>query len=117
MVASNGRPCQSGGPVYTATRSQSHVLGDNRLHDLGGAAVDPVDPVVGVQPGDRVLVDVAVAAVQLQAAVDDPAGDLGAEQLGRRGLGGGQLTQVVRLERTVGDRLGGVDLGLARGQL
>ena len=70
---------------------QAHGLGDDRLHDLAGAAVDAVDPVVGVQAGDRVLVHVAVAAVQLQAAVDDAAGDLGAEQLGRGGVGGGQL--------------------------
>ena len=96
---------------------QPHVLGDDHLHDLAGAAVDAVDPVVRVQPGDRVLVDVAVAAVQLQAPVDDAGGDLGAEQLGRRGVGGGQLAGVVRLQGAVDDGLGRVDLGLAGGQL
>ena len=44
-------------------------------------------------------------------------GDLGAEQLGRGGLGGGQLAGVERLQRAVDDRLRRVDLGLAGGQL
>src|SRR5690606_5631555 len=96
---------------------QTHVLGDDRLHDLAGAAVDAVDPVVRVQAGDRVLVHVAVAAVQLEAAVDDAVGDLGAEQLGAGGLGGGELAGVQGLGGAVGDGLGGVHLGLAGGQL
>src|SRR5258708_694783 len=64
---------------------ESHVLGDDRLAYPGRSAVDPVHPVVRVQPGDRVLGDDPVAAVQLQAAVDNSARHLGAEQLrGRR---------------------------------
>src|SRR5512139_3320596 len=81
---------------------QAHVLRDDRLHDLAGAAVDAVDAVVRVQAGDRVLVHVAVAAVQLEAAVDDAVGDLGAEQLGTGGLGGGELTGVQGLRGAVG---------------
>src|SRR5205085_1094081 len=87
---SRGRVVHQGGS-FTRGRSQAHRLGDDRLHDLAGAAVDPVDAVVSVQAGDRVLVHVPVAAVQLQAAVDDAGGDLGAEQLGGGGVGGGQL--------------------------
>ena len=37
-------------------------------------------PGVRVEAGDGILEHVAVTAVQLQALVDDPAGDLGAEQ-------------------------------------
>ena len=43
---------------------------DDLLLDLGGAAVDRLDAGVGVGLGDRVLVHVAVAAVQLDARVD-----------------------------------------------
>src|ERR1035441_6852799 len=48
-------------------RLRAHDL----LHDLGRAAVEPLHPGVSPEPGDLVLVDVAVAAVQLQAAVHD----------------------------------------------
>src|ERR1700744_1577220 len=41
------------------------------LHDLGGAAVEALHPRITPEPSDFVLVDVAVAAVHLQAAVDD----------------------------------------------
>src|SRR5438552_3474698 len=43
------------------------VAGDDRLHDLRGAAVNRLHPRVGVGPGDRVLGHVPVAAEQLQA--------------------------------------------------
>src|SRR3954469_18256372 len=107
------------GQLYRAVVSrslQAHVLGDDRLHDPAGAAVDAVDAVVRVQAGDRVLVHEAVAAVQLEAAVDDAVRDLGAEQLGGGGLGGGQLAGVEGVQGAVGDGLGGVHLGLAGGQ-
>src|SRR5699024_702115 len=53
------------------TGSQPHALRDDHLHDLARATVDAVDAVVRVEAGDRILVHVAVTAVQLEAAVDD----------------------------------------------
>jgi hypothetical protein len=43
------------------------VFGDDGLHDLRGAAVDPGDAGVGPGPADGVLGHVAVAAEQLEA--------------------------------------------------
>ena len=45
--------------------------GDDLLHDLGGAGVDLADPQVGPRARDRILLHVAVAAVELQARVSD----------------------------------------------
>ena len=57
---------------------------DDLLHDLVRAAVDARHARVGEGARDRVLEHVAVAAVQLQAAVDDAALQLGAPPLGHR---------------------------------
>src|SRR5437868_2000293 len=81
--------------------SDLDVLGDDRLEDLAGAAVDPGDPGVGVQARDRVLQDVTVAAVQLEALVDHARLYLGAEQLGDGRIGGRELPDVQRLDRAV----------------
>src|SRR3954454_17430957 len=51
--------------------SEAERATDDLLHDLGRAAVDGLDPGVDEGPGNRVLEHVAVAAVQLQAPVDD----------------------------------------------
>src|ERR1035441_9658888 len=51
--------------------SEAQAAAHDLLHDLGRAAVEPLHPGVSPEPGDLVLVDVAVAAVQLQAAVHD----------------------------------------------
>ena len=67
-------------PRTSPKRLQAHVFGDDDLHDLAGAAVDAVHSVVGVQPRNGVFVHVSVAAVELEAAIDDLAGGLGAEQ-------------------------------------
>ena len=45
--------------------------GDQQLHDLVGAAIDALDAGVAVHPGDRIFIHIAIAAVQLQAFVDD----------------------------------------------
>src|ERR1700754_4414661 len=65
----------------TVTASQSEGLGDDDLHDLAGPGVDAGDARVRVEPGDGVFQHVAVAAEQLQAAVDRAGLHLGAEQL------------------------------------
>src|SRR5690625_2772226 len=99
MSTSTPRRRRSGPP--RASELQAHVLGDDGLHDLVGPAVDAVDAVIRVEPGDGVLVDEAVPAVELQATVDHLAGNLRAEELRGGRLGGGQLTRVKRLQGTV----------------
>src|ERR1700731_102531 len=43
----------------------AEILGDDRLHDLGGSAVDRLDAGVDERARHRVLPHIAVAAVQL----------------------------------------------------
>src|ERR1700753_3746955 len=47
------------------------------LHDLGRAGIEPLHPGIAPEPCYFVFVDIAVAAVHLQAAVDDLPLDLG----------------------------------------
>src|SRR5690349_24026318 len=49
--------------------SDAQLLRDDRLHDLGRAAVDALNTRVDERPRHRVLTHIAVAAVQLQTAV------------------------------------------------
>src|SRR5262245_5153321 len=65
--------------------AQVEPAADDLGHDLRRAAVDPLDAVVDVSPGDRVLEHVAVAAVELDARVDHAALHLGGPQLRLRG--------------------------------
>jgi len=46
--------------------SKAHVFGNNHLHDFACTAIDSVNSHIGIGPGDGILVDVAVATVQLQ---------------------------------------------------
>lgn len=66
------RPVPFGGTkrnvIWKPDLLEPQILGDDRLHDLAGAAVDARDAGVGVQAGDRVLEDVAVTAVQLKVS-------------------------------------------------
>src|SRR5216683_5654760 len=78
-----------------------HVAGDDRLHDLGRAAVDGLYPGVGVGARDRVLGHVAVAAEQLQAPVEDAVLHLGRPELGLGRVDGGQRARVQREDRLV----------------
>ena len=71
-----------------------HLAGDDRLHDLGRAAVDGLHPGVGVGPRDRVLGYVAVAAEQLQAPVEHLVLHLGCPELGLGRVDRGQLARV-----------------------
>ena len=45
--------------------------GDEQFHDFIGAGIDAHHPRIAIKPRDRVLVHVAVAAEQLQAAIDN----------------------------------------------
>ena len=52
--------------------SEAHRPADDLLHDLARAAVEPLHAPVAPQPGDLVLVDVAVTAVQLGSGPAPP---------------------------------------------
>src|SRR5215472_4678107 len=64
---------------------------DQFFHDLVRAAVDLLHPAVGIKPRDRVFPHVAVAAVELQALVDDLALQVGGPVLGHGGGGDVEL--------------------------
>src|SRR3954447_2972397 len=68
-----------GGAMFLSavTGSQSQRTADDLLLDLGGAAVDGGDAAVEVGLGDRELHHVAVAAVELNALVDQLVLELG----------------------------------------
>src|SRR5690606_35099370 len=76
---------------YAVLRSETHVPSDQILHDLRRTAENGLNPGIGVGLGNPVLVHVAVAAVQLQAPVDDLLGELGAPPLGLGRVDGGQF--------------------------
>src|SRR5438445_9233988 len=64
---------------------------DDLLHDLGRATVDRLYASVDECAGDRILGHVAVAAVQLQAAVDDALLQLADEPLALGGVDIGEF--------------------------
>ena len=97
-------------------RLQPHRAADDLLHDLVGAAVDARHARVGVRARDRVLEHVAVAAVQLQAAVDDAALQLGAPPLRDRGVLGRELAGVERLRAAVDEDARDLDLAAQLGE-
>src|SRR5262245_5969068 len=90
---------------------------DQLLHDFVAPGVDALHPAVGPHARDRVLAQVAVAAVQLQALVDDPALGLGEPVLGDRGARlveqAGEKARDAAVEENAPD----VHLGLAFGEL
>src|ERR1700761_9249064 len=86
------------------------------LHDLGGAGVEPLHPGIAPQPGHFVFVDVAVAAVHLQAAVDDLPLDLGGPPFQSGSVLVGEGAVVDREHALVQVGLGGVEFGLHFGE-
>src|SRR3954464_4401805 len=66
------------------TRSLLQRPSDQLFHDLIGAAVDLLDPRIGVEAGGRIFPHVAVAAEELQALVDQLALQVGGVVLGHR---------------------------------
>src|SRR6185312_8562319 len=57
---------------------------DDEAHDLVGAFEDPVDAQIAEVALDRIVLDVAVAAMELQRLVADPEAGIGREALGHR---------------------------------
>src|SRR4051812_6819506 len=62
-----------------------HVPGDDDAHDLVGALQDRMDAKVAPEALDRVIHQIAVAAVELERPVDDGGAGVGGEALGHRG--------------------------------
>src|SRR5271165_2504384 len=91
--ASTRTPCRSWlqGCTGRPGPSDTQAAADDLLHDLGRPAVDRLHPRVEERPRYAVFAHVAVAAVQLQAAVDQPHLRLGRVPLGHRGLLGVEL--------------------------
>src|SRR5690348_3857944 len=63
-------------------RSEPHELGQVVAHGLGGAAADAQEALVAPHPGDGEVLDVAPAAVELEALVGDLAHQVADEDLG-----------------------------------
>src|SRR5437588_6528672 len=88
---------------------------DQHFHDLVGAAIDPLDPRIAKHPRDRERVHIAVAAVELQTAVDDLALEIGDPVFGHGRCGGIKAALEVARDAMVDEHLGDRRLGLAFG--
>src|SRR5712692_3208251 len=85
--------------LYVRRRAREQVSGDDELLDLRGALVDLGDLRVPEVPLDLVLLDEAVAAVDLHGVRRDAHGHLGGEELGHRRLGPEGLAPVLEERR------------------
>src|SRR6478736_2325161 len=102
-------------PLRSRRRSQ-HAR-DQYLHDLVGTAEDASDASVLVHAGDRIFVHIAVAAVELQALVDDLALQVGDPILRHRGGRSVELALQVLLDAVIDEDSRDRRLGLAFGEL
>jgi hypothetical protein len=93
-----------------------HLARDDQLLDLRGALVDAEQAHVAVEALDRVVRDVAGAAVDLHRAVGDPADHLGGEVLAHRRLLRDARPLIAPARGRERQRLGGRALGLAVGE-
>src|SRR5216683_6521513 len=72
-------------PPFGADRiSKSIRPADDFFHDLVGAAINPLRPGIDESPADRIVAHVAIAAMELQAFVDDLALQIGGPVFGHR---------------------------------
>src|SRR6185503_4725549 len=118
------RPSPLAPPVTIATlsgsrmvTSQPHLLGDDFLHDLGGAAADGHEPVVAEEALDGVLAHVAVAAVELDAVIGYSLRHVRGEELHHGDLAHRVLVLLVLEARGIGEPAAGLDEGGQLGQL
>src|SRR5262245_66348454 len=68
-------------PAAGRAASELELLGNDLLHDLGGAAPDGHEARVAEEALDRVLAHVPVAAVELYAVIRDLLGHVRGEEL------------------------------------
>src|SRR5690606_15001543 len=85
---------------------------DHQALDFAGALVDLLDPRVPVVPLDRELVDVAVAAVDLDRAITDALRGLAGEELGHGGLAGEGALGLLQRGRAKAEQLRDREIGL-----
>src|SRR2546421_3795540 len=90
---------------------------DQQLHDLVGAGIDALYPRVAVHARNRVFVHIAIAAEQLQAAVDDLVLQVGEPVLRHRGGHGVELALDMPLDAMVVEDPPDGRLALAFGEL
>src|SRR5215475_395096 len=91
-------------------RSQRKTLGDDLLHDLGGAGGDCPQAHVTEEALHRELAHVAVAAMELHRLVGDAVGHLGGEELGHRDLGDAVRPSRIERGRVIQETARGLDL-------
>src|SRR4051812_24256701 len=107
-------------PPTTTTRCmfllEAERAADDLLHDLGRAAVEALHASVAPHARDLVLLHVAVAAVQLQAEVDDLELQLGRPVLGARRVLGRQLAGHLELQAAIDVHAGHLHLGRRLGE-
>ena len=87
--------------VQRVPRSDAQASADDFLHNLGGTAVDGLHTRVEIRARNRVFAHVAVAAVQLEATVDEVDLLLSGVPLGHRGLFDGELLLEVQRDELV----------------
>src|SRR4249920_909792 len=85
---------------------------DQELHDLVGARIDAQNTRVPVHPRDRIFVHIAIAAEQLQAAVDHFALGVGKPVFGHRGGDGVEFAFDMPFDAVIEENLGDCRLGL-----
>ena len=93
-----------------------HRSETERLHDLVGSAIDPRVARVRVQAGDRILEDVAVPAMQLQALVDHASAFSVQNNFALAASDTVRSPRVVEFESAVGHQIDGIHIRRTLGQ-
>src|SRR5208283_3379439 len=96
--------------------SDAQVLGDDRLHDFVGSAVDRLNAGVDECARHAVLPHVAVSAVQLQTAVGGAHLQIGGPPFQPGGSRGGQITGEVLGKAVIEIGAGDIDFGCQFGE-
>src|SRR5712691_1588814 len=100
-----------------SSRSAAELAGNNHLLHLVGALADREDLGVAIEAADRILLDVAVAAVDLDGLLRAAHGQAACLELGLRG-GEGEVAPGVLLARgLVNEQARRFDLGRHVGEL
>src|SRR3954470_14516815 len=104
-------------PSARARASRAERAGGEHMLALVGAFADGEDLRVPVEAADGVLLDVAVAAVDLDGLLARAYGEPPGLELGLRGGEGEVAPGVLEQRRLVDEQAGGLDLGREVGEL
>ena len=110
-------PRAGGDGLRLHLRLAAELAGYHHLLDLVGALADREDLGVAVEAADRVLLDVAVAAVDLDRLLGRSDREAAGDQLRLRGGEGERLAGVLLQRGAPGEQAGGLDLGGEVGDL